>query len=198
MTPLVRKATRTDINSAGDVLAAAMAADPVACWILGKTTDVERRLRSVFRSLIRVAVRDPDHEVHLTDDRRSVGLWRGIGRWDLSPMDSVRIFPSTLRSGFLNRRGLQLANAMRKVHPREPHYYLEVLGTRPDHEGHGGGSAVITAMTERCDREGVAAYLENSNQRNETFYRRHGFEPLPAFGLPAGCPPLGPMWREPR
>ncbi|MGA2307521.1 MAG: GNAT family N-acetyltransferase [Acidimicrobiales bacterium] len=198
MTPPVRKATRTDINPAGDVLAAAMAADPIACWILGKETDVERRLRLVFRGLIRVATRASDHEVYLTDDGWTVGLWHGVGRWDLQPMDLMRVFLSSLRSGFLNRRGLQLTNAMHKAHPREPHYYLEVLGTRPDRQGHGGGSAVMTVMAERCDREGVAAYLENSNPRNDLFYRRHGFELMPAFGLPAGCPPLVPMWREPR
>lgn len=198
MTPLVRRATRSDVKPAGDVLAAAMATDPIACWILGKEADVERRLRLVFRGLIRVATRASDHEVHLTADGWTVGLWHGVGRWDLQSMDMLRIFPSTLRSGFLNKRGLQLSNAMHKVHPREPHYYLEVLGTRPDRQGRGGGSAVMAAMAERCDREGVAAYLENSNPRNEPLYRRHGFEPMPAFGLPVGCPPLVPMWRQPR
>ncbi len=197
MTPLVRKATRGDIKPAGDVLAAAMATDPIACWILGKEADVERRLRLVFRGLMRVATRASDHEVHLTDDGWTVGLWHGVDRWDLRPIDLVRVFPSSLRSGFLNKRGLQLNNAMHKAHPREPHYYLEVLGTRPDREGRGGGSAVMEAMAERCDRDGVAAYLENSNPRNEPFYRRHGFEPIPAFGLPAGCPALVPMWRQP-
>ncbi len=197
MTLHVRKATRTEIDRAGDVLAAAMAADPVACWILGKKLDVERRLRLVFRGLIRAALRAPDHEVHLTDDLSTVGLWHGIGRWDLSPMDLTRVFPSTLRSGFLSRRGLQLNDAMHKAHPREPHFYLEVLGTKPDEQRRGGGSAVMTAITERCDREGLAAYLENSNPRNEPFYRRHGFDPMPVFDLPAGCPPLAPMWRQP-
>jgi GNAT superfamily N-acetyltransferase len=112
-------------------------------------------------------------------------------------MDLMRVFPSTLRSGLLGRRGLQLNNAMHNAHPRERHYYLEVLGTWPGQQRRGGGSAVMTTMTERCDREGVAAYLENSNPRNEPFYLRHGFDPMPAFDLPAGCPPLIPMWRQP-
>ena len=37
MTPLVRKATCTDINLAGDVLAAAMAADPVRAGSSART-----------------------------------------------------------------------------------------------------------------------------------------------------------------
>jgi hypothetical protein len=53
-------------------------------------------------------------------------------------------------------------------------------------------------MLERCDDEGIAAYLENSKPRNEAFYARHGFEPLEPLPLPAGAPPLTPMLRSPR
>ena len=65
---------------------------------------------------------------------------------------------------------------LEKLHPSEPHYYLEFIGTDPAHQGKGMGTQLITPMVERCDTEGVPAYLESSNLRNVPFYARHGFE----------------------
>ena len=46
-------------------------------------------------------------------------------------------------------------------HPPEPHYYLEFLGTRRGQQSRGGGTAVLQPMLDRCDAEGVPAYLES-------------------------------------
>jgi ribosomal protein S18 acetylase RimI-like enzyme len=52
-------------------------------------------------------------------------------------------------------------------------------------------------MMDRCDREGVGAYLESSNTANLAFYHRLGFVRRPDLFLKAG-PTLYPMWRDPR
>jgi GNAT superfamily N-acetyltransferase len=93
---------------------------------------------------------------------------------------------------------LQLLSAMEKVHPQEPHYYLEFLGTRRDQQGHGIGSAVMAPMLDRCDEEGVPAYLESSNRQNVPFYARHGFVETGVISAPRNGPKLTAMWREPR
>jgi hypothetical protein len=56
----------------------------------------------------------------------------------------------------------------------------------------------MRAGLERCDAEGMPAYLENSNTRNLPFYLRHGFEVMSETRLPFDGPPLWFMWREPR
>jgi hypothetical protein len=57
----------------------------------------------------------------------------------------------------------------------------------------------LSAMAARCDKEGMPAYLENSNPLNEPLYNRHGFEKMQdSLPVPKGCPPLMPMWRRPR
>ena len=104
----------------------------------------------------------------------------------------------TLAFGMSNRRPFQILGTMEKVHPREPHYYLEAIGTRQAAQGKGVGSAVMSVMLERCDREGIPAYLESSNPRNIPLYARHGFEVRDPVPLPAGAPVLTPMWRDPR
>lgn len=57
---------------------------------------------------------------------------------------------------------------------------------------------MIRAELERCDREGLPAYLEASSARSRRLYERLGFHFLGrAVALPDG-PPMYPMWREPK
>ena len=37
---------------------------------------------------------------------------------------------------------------------------------------------MISPILERCDHDGLPAYLESSKEKNIPFYRRHGFEVL--------------------
>src|SRR5262249_61319220 len=61
-------------------------------------------------------------------------------------------------------------------HPRTPHYYLFLLGVDPAAQGRGIGRALVAPILERCDRDGVAAYLETSAERNLALYRSLGFD----------------------
>ena len=78
-----------------------------------------------------------------------------------------------------------------------PHYYLSVLGTDPDQQGGGVGSALLGPVLDRCDADGIAAYLESSKESNVDFYIRHGFSVTDRIDLPDDGPALWFMWREP-
>ena len=52
-------------------------------------------------------------------------------------------------------------------------------------------------LLERCDADGMPAYLEATTQRNRALYLRHGFEDYGVIVLPGG-PPMWQMWREPQ
>lgn len=193
----VRKATAADGATIASTFASAFAEDPVMRWMSGQA-DTERRLGPFWRSMVKGALRVSDAEVYVTDDGGSAAVWRGIDRWRLPPSQIARDLPvmvASLRSHI--PRALRMLVAVEKAHPREPHYYLAILGTRRGHQGHGGGSAVLAPMLERCDREGVPAYLESSNPRNVPFYARHGFVERPMFES-KGWPTITLMWREPR
>ena len=93
--------------------------------------------------------------------------------------------------------GPQIMKQMASYHPREPHWYLPLIGIDPAHQGQGLGTALLRHATATCDRDGVAAYLESSNLRNVPLYERHGFEVLGT--IQAGqSPTIVPMLRKPR
>ncbi|WP_055702916.1 GNAT family N-acetyltransferase [Streptomyces silaceus] len=84
------------------------------------------------------------------------------------------------------------------IHPTDrPHQYLHLVAVHPDRQGEGLGTALVGAVLERCDREGLHAYLEASNERSRDLYARLGFSFMgTALDLPDG-PRMWPMWREP-
>jgi hypothetical protein len=55
----------------------------------------------------------------------------------------------------------------------------------------------MTHALERIDRDRLPAYLESSNPRNISLYRRHGFEELGTIQV-GSSPPIVPMLRHAR
>ena len=135
------------------------------------------------------------------DEVVGASFWDPPGHWRMPITAQLKAAPTLLRVfGARSFAHLMDYAKVEKIHARytEPHYYLAVLGTDPDHQGHGIGSALMQPMLDRCDREGVGAYLESSKEHNIPFYRRHGFEVLFEHPFHAGGPSLWPMWRDPR
>ena len=85
-----------------------------------------------------------------------------------------------------------------RAHPSQAHYYLFMIGVASDSGGQGVGSALISHLLDRCDKENMPAYLENSNERNLPFYEKHGFRVLKQVRPASNGPVLWLMWREPK
>ncbi len=81
--------------------------------------------------------------------------------------------------------------------PKEPHWYLFLVGARPDHRGKGYASRMIEHFTKEADAAGVGCYLENSNPKNTPLYERKGFKITRTVELGAEKIPVGLMWRDP-
>jgi GNAT superfamily N-acetyltransferase len=87
--------------------------------------------------------------------------------------------------------------SMAETHPVEPHYYLFLLGTRPEWQGRGLGSSLMAPVLQTCDRDRVPAYLEATSERNVPLYLRHGFDVTADIQVPGGQR-MWPMWRTPK
>ena len=96
-------------------------------------------------------------------------------------------------------RAFQQVRSALYTHHRDlpPHWYLLYIGTCPERQGQGLGSALLQAVLDRCDARRVPAYLESSCEKNVPLYRRHGFVEHGTLEPAAGCPPMTPMWRNP-
>ena len=86
---------------------------------------------------------------------------------------------------------------MAEFHPEEPHWYLALIGVDPMKQGHGHGSSLLVHALDRCDAEGLPAYLEASSPRNRALYQRHGFVEIGVIQA-GSSPPMWPMLRAAR
>lgn len=90
-----------------------------------------------------------------------------------------------------------LMEQMERFHPKEPHWYLPLIGTDPPRQGKGFGSALLEHAMSRCDRDGKPAYLESSKPANIPLYERFGFKVMGTIQQ-GSSPPLTPMFRPAR
>lgn len=184
-----------------DALASAFSEDPLFNWMAGgtPTKPIEAKLRTVFGAFLEIDLKRDGSLVFTDDDGIGAAVWKAPTRWKMSTGEVVRAMPAILRAfGTKAPRMIGALTAIEKVHPAEEHYYLEALGTRQDMQSKGIGSAVIGHMLERCDAEGMPAYLESSNPRNVPFYARHGFVTTGEIVVGKGAPTVTAMWRDPR
>jgi GNAT superfamily N-acetyltransferase len=190
----VRTATEDDLALAARIGAEGFADDPVMCWVFQDEATRLPGLRIAFTGLTR-SYFAPASVVHLVDDA-CVTLWRSPA-WVAPEPEDDDGDRSSPWSADVDERFRILGEAMAAAHPHDPHWYLNVIATLPASRGGGLGAAALAPVLAVCDTEGMPAYLESSNPRNMTLYRRHGFEQTGEILLPDG-PSLYPMWREPR
>ena len=182
-------------------MASAFSQDPLFTWMAGAGPNkpLEPKLRVLFDTFLKLDLEREQHLVFADESDRGVAIWKAPNKWKMSTGDMFRALPAMLRAlGTRAPRMVGAFNAIEKVHPKEEHYYLEVLGTRQDMQSKGVGSAVMRDMLDRCDTEGMPAYLESSNLRNVPFYARHGFKTTGEIAVGKGAPTVTAMWREPR
>jgi ribosomal protein S18 acetylase RimI-like enzyme len=188
---VIRTATEADTDPICAALTRAFLDDPVATFCLPSERRRPRQLHAFYRGRMRTLLRD--ELVFCDDEQRGAALWAAPDRWQV-PLRELVANPSYNRRTPLVLWGFARLD---RLHPRRPHFYLSVLGVSPDAQGLGLGSRLIRPMLDRCDHEGVGAYLESSKAENLPFYERHGFQVTDELTFPRG-PRLWTMWRDPR
>lgn len=196
--PEMRRASAADVPVLAEALARAFYDDPVAIWSC-KPDRLRPKMLERFQAtrLRQLLERD---EVWTDPQLRCAALWAPPKQWRETPRQDLEIARCLLHPRLIWRMPLMARGfgAMEMAHPSAPpHWYLAVLGTDPSAQGQGLGSAVLAPVLQRCDEDGVGAYLESSKERNIAFYARHGFRVRRELRLPRG-PKMWAMWRDPR
>ena len=107
-----------------------------------------------------------------------------------------RIFGSLDFSPAREKEGEAVFEQMEHFHPKEPHWYLPLIGVDPAFQGRGHGARLMDHALRECDRTGLPAYLESSNPANVPFYETFGFKVMGE--IQSGTSPvMYPMLRPP-
>jgi GNAT superfamily N-acetyltransferase len=196
VTPAIRALRADDVSPLAAAQARAFFDDPLQVWALPDASTRVDVLTRLFEMMISV-VSLPLGESY-TDDTRSVGaLWAPPGRWIVDNEAAAKLEPMAMIVGDRLPWMRRSWEAITKVHPAEPHFYLSGLGTDPPRQGQGLGSAALAPVLTRCDAQGIPAYLESTKERNVVFYEHHGFAVTGTIVVPPDGPTLWTMWREP-
>lgn len=197
--PVVTPVTADQVPAITAMLTRAFDDDPVANFMFAGDRRRRLGLHSFFRSQIGRHFLPFGHVYAAGGDLAGAAVWGPPDR----PRDGLRELIQLLPTApyLLSPRAIRALRLLFEVdslHPTEPHWYLATLGTEPERQGQGIGSALLRSHLARADEEGQPAYLESSKERNVAFYARFGFEVVEELRSRTGGPPIWRMWREPR
>ena len=136
--------------------------------------------------------------VFTMEDPSAVSVWLPPGGTELSATQEealVRLIEGALEPAAAQAL-FELWDRFDANHPHdEPHAYLSLLATHPDHRGTGTGQRLLADDLARFDAAGVPAYLESTNPGNDHRYERAGFRRLGGFEAVLDRAPISTMWR---
>ncbi len=191
--PSVSESGPDDVQRVAATMTLAFAADPMARWSLAEP---DRFLTYFPRIAHAFGGRAFEHgSAHEAGGGAAAALWLPPG---VEPDEEAlgAVFDEAVPDALKGEVGAVLEQ-MDERHPKEPHWYLPMIGVDPARQGQGLGAALLRHGLALCDRDGLPAYLESSNPANISLYERFGFER--AGVIRAGSSPeLVPMLRRPR
>lgn len=153
---------------------------PAFCDVFPDRHRRRRALQPFFRATVRDAV--PFGAVYAAADGSrclAVAVWLPPGAFPWSARRKARATPDFMRVLAADPRAFRRftrygANAER-AHPGVPHWYLEVLGVRPEFQRQGIGRRLIEPILDRADTDEVPCVLETADRANVAYYERFGF-----------------------
>ena len=176
----VKVLARGQERAAAAALAASHADYPAFRHVFAHPARRRRALLPFFAATVRDAV--PFGAVYAALERSkvlAVAVWLPPGAFPWSIGRKLRATPAFARVFAADpgafRAFTRYGSNAEKHHPTERHWYLEVLGVRPEAQRRGLGRRLITPVLERADRAGIACYLETSDRANVAYYERFGF-----------------------
>lgn len=191
----LRLATKDDSDLVAAILADSFNADPVLRWVLPDDSFDERFF------LIDVAEADiPAGHCWLEAGAKGVACWQPPQGKSIkaSWLKTLKVLlPMLVKLGLRPaRRGDIVERAFAQQRPKEPHYYLHMLGARQQFQGRGIGSALLKQGLRTVDEQAMPAYLESSNIANVRLYERFGFTTIYSAKLAEDGPTVWYMWRD--
>ncbi len=189
-----KRATIADAQPVSRTLASAFDDDPMMRWFFPDDSSREAGLGRYFTTLF---TRQYAHHGVCERTDSAAAFW-------VPPEGQAKAVPDaeTIQElqSILGDRALlfrDAAEAAAEHTPKEPHWYLAVIGADPAARGQGHGAALLRSGLAKADTAGLPVYLESSKPSNLPFYEHFGFTVREEVQLPGGGPVLWAMRREP-
>ncbi len=194
----VRKARPVDVPAIKSAIARAFDDDPFVNWMVMQDA---RRARRIY-DLMALALDSQfaRGEVYTTDDIAGAAVWTPPGKSAVGFLAQFKTAPRFASAVTWKRMPTVIAafQQIEKKHPKDPHFYLGVLGVDTEFQGRGVGTKLMQPVLDMCDRDRIPAYLESSKEKNVPLYERNGFKVTEVLTVPKGGPPLWLMFRDPQ
>lgn len=192
----MRVATAADTAAVTETIALAFELDPVWGFALARPDGSTAHHVAFWRLFVEGAM--PHGMVFRSDDDAAVAVWIPPGLEEMSDAQ-VEELCQVVRDALppeAQEPMFALWDRFEENHPQtEPHAYLSLLATHPDHRGRGAAQGLVREVLADLDSRGIPAYLESTNPANDHRYERLGFAKLGEF---AGAVPgsvVSTMWR---
>jgi GNAT superfamily N-acetyltransferase len=174
----------------------AFAGDPVWSVALARPDGRTDHHAAYWRMFVDAAL--DQHALRLVGDAAAVAVWVPPGGHELPDAGIEELLRFNVE--WLGQDGAREMSALYDRfdanHPGgEPHAYLSLLATHPDHRGKGIGQALLAEDLARWDAIGVPSYLESTNPANDHRYERAGFRRVGGFSAVRDGAPITTMWR---
>jgi len=205
----IRRATERDRAGLVRLLDEAFMDDPVSGWVFPDLAHRRRRHADLMAAFVDISL--SEGYVDITEDGAAAALWLSVpaasggpdGEGDADAGDDGEgdDGPARLRAAVDpdNERVEEIGRLTSAAHPRDrAHEYLWMIAVDPARQGEGLGTALMAPVLDRCDRDGVAAYLEASSARSRVLYERLGFTCTGSGIALQDGPTMWPMWRDPQ
>lgn len=192
----IEKVGRDRSSEVADIMRAAFRDDPVVSFIEPRASKRGIGIGAFADTAVRLG---PERrEVYMTADRAAAAIWSPPEEWEMSTRESLPFLRALLRTPSRLPIAVTFLTRAERMHPAEPHWYLDLVGTRPERQGEGIGASLLRPVLDRCDEQGLPAWAYSSNRQNLAFYHRLGFEVLDEVVLMKGAPVVFPIYRRPR
>lgn len=192
--PPARRARLDDLDGIADTLAATFIDYPWTQWTIpGSSNDLARLRDLQLAYLTTLAL--PHGAIWTTADRQSAAAFIPHPPPPPDPQAWAHIAELHGPEGLARMEGHEhAAKALRPPHD----WLLASVGTHPDYQGRGYGTAVITAGLRMLDARRETCLLETSTAENVRLYERFGFTTAAELPAVEGGPPVSIMFRSPR
>jgi GNAT superfamily N-acetyltransferase len=184
------RASEADIEVLSQVIADAFFPLAPSQWLIGD----QAARRGIFPGYFRMYVEHAmaDGLVHTTPGRDAAALWLPLGPQLPAPPDGYDEHLAEITGPWVERFAVFDAELDAHHLTGAEHHHLAILAVRPGRQGQGTGTALLDAHHAVLDEQGMAAYLEASDERTRGIYLRHGYvDHGTPIQLPGGLPVHG-------